>query len=103
MTVSYDNRQPMNQQMQQPLLEDSVASSIKTGMDKSGDFNAIDATADSVDSIISDNNVRVNRQAIYSHPSANQGVDQSRFAAKVNANSKQGGSVDNRLNLTATS
>ena len=80
-----------------------MASSIKTGMDKSGDFNAVDATADSVDSIISDSNVRVNRQAMYSHPSANEGVDQSRFAAKSNGGSKQGGSVDNRLNLTATS
>ena len=68
MTVSYDNRQPIKQ----PLLEDSVASSIKTGMDKSGDFNAVDPTAESVDSIISDNKGKLNRQAIYSsHPSAN--------------------------------
>ena len=103
MTVSYDNRQPIKQQIHQTLLEDSVASSIKTGVDKSGDLNAIDPTAESVDSIISDNNGKVSRQAIYSHPSNTAGGDQSRFAAKANGSSKQGGNVDNRLNMTATS
>ena len=41
--------------MQQPLLEDSANSSIKTGMNKNVDFNATDATAESVDSILSEN------------------------------------------------
>ena len=46
--------------MQQPLLEDSANSSIKTGMNKNVDFNATDATAESVDSILSENKDQTN-------------------------------------------